>query len=80
MASARLLNLMGALRKLAADNALAGYEGSLAAERAIQGYLGVTDPAKRKQMLDELDHEVAAETGEFWDTVRDIISQQRQTR
>jgi len=29
-------------------------------------------------MLDELDHQ-AAGTGEFWDTVREIIAQQRQT-
>jgi hypothetical protein len=50
----------------------------LSAELAIKGYL-VKDPATRKQMLDELDHEVAAETGEFWDTVRDIITPQRHT-
>jgi hypothetical protein len=30
-------------------------------------------------MLDELAHEVADETGEFWNTVRDFITQQRQT-
>jgi hypothetical protein len=50
----------------------------LAAELAIEEYL-VIDPATRKEMLDELDHEVAAETGEFWDTVREAITYLRQT-
>jgi len=78
MASERLSGLMTSLRKLAMDNTVPIDERTLGAQRAIEHYL-VPDPATRKRMLDELDHEVAAETGEFWDTVRDIITQQRHT-
>jgi hypothetical protein len=78
MASPLLSGLMGALRALARDNTLLTDRRSLAAEQAIKGYLA-TGQATRKQMLDELAHEVADETGEFWDTVREIITQLRQT-
>ena len=77
MASPLLSGLMDALRMLARDSTLPSYQRSLAAEQAIRGYLA-TGQATRKQMLDELDHQ-AAGTGEFWDTVREIIAQQRQT-
>ncbi len=76
MTSARLSGLMVALRRLATDYSLASHERTLAVERAIDEYL-VKDPMTRKQMLDELNHEVAAETGEFWVTVRDVITQRR---
>ena len=66
---------MKALRMLAEDSALPSDERTLAAETAIRNYL-VTDPATRKQMLDELNRKVAGETGEFWDTVREYITQQ----
>jgi hypothetical protein len=78
MASARLSGLMTSLRALAVDSTLASLDRTLNAERAIQAYL-VTDPTTRKQMLDELDHEIAAETGEFWVTVREFIAQWRRT-
>ena len=76
MVSARLSGLMGALRKLATDRTFAIHDRTLGAERAIDEYL-VTDPATRKQMLDELDHEIATEAGEFWDTIREGIAHRR---
>lgn len=76
MSSARLSNLMGALRKLEGDDTLPSDERTMAAELAINDYL-VKDPATRKQLLDELNREVMA--GELWDTVRDVATQLRQT-
>lgn len=78
MASARLSNLIKALQKLAKDSTRTIHSRTQTAEREIKDYL-VKDPVTRKQMLDELDHEVAAETGELWDTVRDFIAQWRRT-
>jgi hypothetical protein len=78
MASDRLSNLIKALRMLATDSTCTIHSRTQTAEREIEDYL-VKDPTTRKQMLDELDHEIAAETGEFWVTVRDFITQQRQT-
>ncbi len=64
MASERLSNLMRALRQLAVDKTIPSHERTIGAETAIKSYL-VNDPTTRKPMLDELDHEIAAETGEF---------------
>jgi hypothetical protein len=78
MISSPLSGLMAALRKLAADHTLASHDRTIGAEQAIKNYLA-TAPARRKQMLDELEHEVAAEAGEFWDTVREYIGHCRRT-
>ena len=76
MASERLSNLIKALHMLAKDSTRAIHDCTVTAEHEIEDYL-VKDPKTRKQMLDELDHEVAAETGEFWDTVREGVAHRR---
>ena len=69
---------MDALRALARDRTLPVEDQSLAAERAIKGYL-VTDPATRKDMLDALENEIISERGDFWNTVGEIIGRLRST-
>jgi hypothetical protein len=78
MASERLSNLIKALRNLAKDSTRTIHSRAQTAEHEIEDYL-VKDPITRKQLLDELDHEIAAETGEFWVTVREGIAQKRRT-
>jgi len=65
---------MDALHRLAADNTVSGEARTLAAEKAIKGYLA---PEAHEQALDALDHEVAAQTGEFWKAARESIAQLR---
>ena len=76
MASARLSNLIKALRMLAEDSTRAIHDRTITAEHEIEDYL-LKDPKTRKQLLDELNHEVAPEAGEFWDTVREGIAHKR---
>jgi len=74
--SSRLSGLMDALHTLARDQTLTVEERTLAAERAIKGYL-VADPTTRKEMLDVLENEVTAKSGDFWNTVGEIIGHLR---
>jgi hypothetical protein len=78
MISARFLGLMEALHKVAQDQTLAAEARAMAAETAIKGSL-VGDTATQNEMLDALKKELVPERGEFWNTVRDIVRQLRQT-
>ena len=69
MASERLSNLIKALHNLAANSTSPSENRTETAAHEIEDYL-VKDPTTRKQMLAKLEQEIAAETGEFWVTVR----------